>query len=436
MPQPPSASARAAMVLLVTLSGALARCKATPIDPLDAAPSPQANAEPAPLASLVSAGATAGSNSAGDAGPAAEALRIGRAPAPDSPRELAREPGVREAAHDNREARELVGYALQALLRTGEGPPAPKGAEVNIAAIEAAKRRAEARIAIEASQTRARFVFSGGFVLPQGTEVRARVDRYGHIVLWPGELTYRIAEPGVMRALLGERRMDVAPLSRAEVTPAGDGQRRLNLPTRRVDVSTRAAKGALELATVRDAGDGGVLVCRLLLDLMNAPPSTAPCVTDEMPLHAELRWTTQGALTFDVTSILRRSDLSPARSRVAAGIGRLRGRAAAPPKRRAAHLEGGARGVPQRADRRSAHRRARCASTSARRRAHADQLDRRAPGRVDRRRARRVGRSRQACNAHVARPGPLLAPVAHFSGRRVGAARDRHCAWVERNRSG
>ena len=47
-------------------------------------------------------------------------------------------------------------------------------------------------------------------------------------------------------------------------------------------------------------------MCRLLLDLMGAPPSTSACATDEIPLHAELRWTTQGALVFDVTSITRR----------------------------------------------------------------------------------------------------------------------------------
>jgi hypothetical protein len=204
---------------------------------------------------------------------------------------------------------ELGGYVIQAVLHSGEGPPAPKGPEVNAPAIETARRKLEARLAIDASQTRARFVLSGGFVVPQGTELRARGDRYGYVVLAPGEDAYRVAEPGALRALLGERRMDVAPLSPAEVTPAGEGARRLNLRTRRVDVSTRAAKATLELGAFRDAGDGGALVCRMLLDLMSAPPATAACASDEIPLHAELRWTTQGALAFDVTSIVRRIDL-------------------------------------------------------------------------------------------------------------------------------
>jgi hypothetical protein len=47
----------------------------------------------------------------------------------------------------------------------------------------------------------------------------------------------------------------------------------------------------------------------MLLDLMSASPSASACSVDEIPLHAELRWTTRGALTFDVTSLARRVDL-------------------------------------------------------------------------------------------------------------------------------
>jgi hypothetical protein len=290
----------------------LAACKGSAADPPGAAPSPQATAEPAPFANppaptLGAAGA--------DAGPPAESLRSDQGLAPDFPRgftadlprELVRDAGGKEAPRD---LRELPGYEIQAVLRTGEGPPPPRASEVNVAVIDAARRRGEARFEIDVSATRARFVLGGGgFVLPAGTELRARLDRYGHLLLWPGENAYRVAEPGSLRALLGERRLDVAPISRADVTAGGEGPRRLNLVTRRVAVSTRAAKATLELTTLRDADDGGTLVCRFLLDLMSASPSTSACGTDEMPLHAELRWTTQGALTFDVTSITRRTDL-------------------------------------------------------------------------------------------------------------------------------
>jgi len=202
-----------------------------------------------------------------------------------------------------------AGYSLQAIVRTGEGPAPPKWPEVNASAIDAARRKGETRISVDLSPSRARFVLAGDFVLPQGTELRARSDRYGHLLLWPGEDSYRVAEPGTLRALLGERRLDVSPMSAAEVASPGEGARRLNLRTRRIEIVTRAAKATVEVATLPGAGEGGVLICRLLLDLTSAPPSTAACLTDEVPLHAELRWTTQGALTFDVASYARRTDL-------------------------------------------------------------------------------------------------------------------------------
>jgi hypothetical protein len=113
-----------------------------------------------------------------------------------------------------------------------------------------------------------------------------------------------------MRALVGERRLDVAPLSPAEVRSTGEGPHRLNLRTRRIEVSTRAAKATLEVAVVRDGGEGGVLICRLLLDLIGAVPSTTICASDEVPLRAELRWTTRGALTFEAMSLVGRVDLA------------------------------------------------------------------------------------------------------------------------------
>ncbi len=285
----------AALALLVA-------CKGPSPEPVGAAPSPQARSEPAPLASPP----TVGRATSGDSGPSPEALSAGQELPPDTPREAPRDPGARDPGRD---PKDLTGFAMQVVLRAGEGPGPPRAPEVNLAAIEAAKHKLEARMAIEASQTRARFVLTGGLVVPQGTELRARADRYGHLLLWPGEPTYHVVEPGALRALLGERRLDVAPFTPASVVRAGDGAHRLNMHTRRVDVSTRGGRATLELATLHDSGEGGTLVCRLLLDLMNAPPSTPACATDEVPLHAELRWSTQGALVFDVTSLVPRADL-------------------------------------------------------------------------------------------------------------------------------
>jgi hypothetical protein len=278
----------------------LVACKGAALEVPDAAPSPQASAEPTPLTNVLATTA----NPSADAGKRPEALRSDRPLPPDMPHDPVRDSGTRESAH------ELTGYSFQAVVRTGEGASPPKAPEINLLAMDVARRKTETRLAIDVSQTRARFVLSSGFILPQGTELRSRVDRYGHLVMWAGDSTYRIAEPGALRALLGERRLDVAPISSATLTPPSEGPRRLNFHTRRVDVSTRAAKASLEIASLREAGEGGVLVCRMLFDLMNAPPSTAACAVDDVPLHAELHWTTQGTLSFDVTSVVRRADLA------------------------------------------------------------------------------------------------------------------------------
>jgi len=282
---------------------ALAACRAAPFDPPDAATSPQAKAEPTPLTTLSSIASAAAPGSSLTSGPSPEPLLPDTELATDLTHEVLREPG-------SRDPKELSGYALHAVMRTGEGPGPPRAPEVNTALIEAARRRTESHLTIEVSQTRARFVLSSGFVLAPGTELRARVDRYGHLLLWPGESTYRIVQPGALRALLGERRLDVAPLSAVEIRSVGEGGRRVGMRTRRVEVATRAAKATLEVATVHDVGDGGALVCRMLLDLMSAAQSPAACGADDLPLHAEIRWTTRGALAFDILTLTKRADLA------------------------------------------------------------------------------------------------------------------------------
>lgn len=288
----------------------LVACRGAAVDPPDAAPSPQASAEPTPLTNVAAtANATANAAASLDGAALPEPMRADRELTIDVPRETSHELLAKDTVRD---PKELAGYEIDLVVHAGEGPPAAKAPEVNAAAIEAARHKTEARITVEASQSRARFVFSGAFVVPTGTELRARVDRYGHLLFWPGEQSYRVVEPGALRALLGERRLDVAPQSPVQATPAGDGARRLNVRTRRVELATRAAKATLELGAFRDAGDGGELVCRFLLDLMGGAPAGSPCASDELPLHAEIRWSTQGTLVLDATDVTARPHLSVA----------------------------------------------------------------------------------------------------------------------------
>jgi hypothetical protein len=68
-------------------------------------------------------------------------------------------------------------------------------------------------------------------------------------------------------------------------------------------------------------GDGGVLVCRMLLDLMSAGPATPVCADGDVPLRVELKWSSQppgapggrgriaGTSVFDAVSLTKRTDV-------------------------------------------------------------------------------------------------------------------------------
>lgn len=201
------------------------------------------------------------------------------------------------------------GYTLSAVLRLSDLVGAPRAPEVNAMGLEAARKATEHRINIDLSPTRMRATLAGkGFVLPAETEIRARSDRYGHVVVWPGLTSYRPLAPGSMRALIGERRFDVAPITPAAVSQREEGPRRIGIRTHKQEVTTRAGTGTFEIGKLDGAGEGGVLLCRLLLDLMNAPPATNLCSLDEVPVRAELRWTSRGSLVFELTGVLRRTD--------------------------------------------------------------------------------------------------------------------------------
>ncbi|HEX7664176.1 MAG TPA: hypothetical protein VF407_06695, partial [Polyangiaceae bacterium] len=259
-----------------------------------ASASPQASAVPAPLATLQpTSSGTAAPN--GDAGPPPVPMR-GDQPAPPDALAL---PG-----------KEFAGYTLQAVVRS-DAPPSPRGPEANAAAIDLARKKNEAHLTIDLAVSHARVTFGRGFAVAEGAELRERADRYGYILLLDQQ-SYRVVSPGALRALFAERRIDVAPLAQADVKIGEDGARRLGVGTRKVDLTTRAAKATFEIARVADAGDSGALLCRVLLDWIGAAPSTPLCGVDEVPLHAELRWATKGSFTFDATSIVRRLDLMPA----------------------------------------------------------------------------------------------------------------------------
>jgi len=279
---------RALCTLLLLTSG----CKGvTSSDPPTTSASPQASAIPAPLASAPTTSASGVALLSSDSGPPPVPMRPDQPAPPDSI------------------AREVAGYTLQATLRI-DASPLVRSSDTNVSAIESARKKNEPHLTIDLAQSRARVVLGTGFAVAEGAELRSRIDRYGYLLLLE-PASYRVIAPGALRALFGERRVDVAPLSGADVRGGDEGPRRLGARTRRYLVATRAANAAFEIARVADAGDSGALLCRMLLDWMGASPSTPLCGTDDVPLHAEFRWTTHGALVLDATSIVRRLDIAP-----------------------------------------------------------------------------------------------------------------------------
>jgi hypothetical protein len=199
---------------------------------------------------------------------------------------------------------------LEATFRPLDVPPLVRSAEANPVQLEQARRKIEARLALLLASGRMRARLDGaGFLLPDGVELRSRTDKLGHIVMYAGGARYRTVGPGALRAFFGEGRYDAVPFRAVRTGNSGYGYR-LGMRTRIVELSTERGKMMLELARPVEGLDAGGLVCRMLLELIGASPSASPCSEAEVPLRAEIRWSTRGGLVFEASKLSRRVDLS------------------------------------------------------------------------------------------------------------------------------
>lgn len=300
-------SGRAKIALLACAT--LAACHQRAPDATDAGasePSPNASILPAPLAS----GLEAKTESARDAGVREIAPRDAGKVTSDAgePLELPDPVPAREdrALSPDNGVFELDGLSLTARFRWPEVTIPSRLPDANADAIQRARNAATFDVVVDFSPTgRMRFGFaSERFLVPMNTELRARYDRYGHVVLTPDGRRYSVAVPGSVRALLNERRLDTLPLVSPRASGEGTGQS-LGASTLKSRLSSPLGQLELEQAELPEARLGGVLLCRLLIELAGVHPENAVCAEGLVPVRADYAWAEGGRFAFEVTALTR-----------------------------------------------------------------------------------------------------------------------------------
>lgn len=275
----------------------------------EAGASPNASILPAPLATGAADELDAGVPEGGPYGLLADPS--GRLIVPDAgppPPEVLR--GDEAIKAESPTSKDLAGATLEATFRLRKVPQPFRGPEVSQEGVKAALALTEPKWKIDVTESgRMRIEFgSRAMPLPQRAEIRGRTDRYGHVVLWPDATDYRVVPVGALRTVLGERRVDVTPLSPGVVRSLGDGKR-LQLPTRKVELTSSLGAVRLEIAKSTDVGEGGALLCRALVEVVGVDPRTPVCQAGEVPLSAGFTWQDGGGIDFEVGSIVRRIDI-------------------------------------------------------------------------------------------------------------------------------
>ncbi len=319
--KPPPAVSRPGAALAVAFVAIVAGCDppSTTATTSDAGASPNASILPAPLATeapeVLDAGGPATKLDAGPQGIPADSA--GRLVLPDAgapvPEALRADP----IAPESPTSREVSGLSLDAVFHWKDVPAPPKSPEVSADGIREAQKLTALTWKIDlADAGRMRIEFtSRALPLPAHAEIRARSDRYGNLVLWPMATEYRVIQPGALRTVVGERRVDVTPLATGTVRAQGEG-RRLGLVTRKVELGSSLGTLRLELGKAPEVGEGGPLLCRVLVEMDGIDPKSPVCQPGEVPLSAIYTWSSAdpsklgNGVTFEVTALTKRTDVA------------------------------------------------------------------------------------------------------------------------------
>ncbi|MEZ4231734.1 MAG: hypothetical protein R3B89_21340 [Polyangiaceae bacterium] len=310
----PSLTRTTAALLLACLGSAFGvGCdETTTPEPKGKGPSPNASIKPAPLASggepelrpelrpKVFDGGVVGipADSAGrlivpDAGP-------------PTPTPLRSDEAL---ASDDASFRDVSGITLAVEWDWDNSDKSPGGVASNAEALETLRDKTTPRMTVDlanAGRMRIR-LDSVVFPLPPTTELRSRVDRTGHVVVWPNRRAYRSVPPGGLRALFAERRADVTPMVTGKLTTKGKGSK-LGFETTKAELVSSFGTLDLEQAKV-GATTTGRLFCRFLVELIAVDPNNEVCEPGLVPVSAHFKWKPRGGISLSVKSLTRRSDL-------------------------------------------------------------------------------------------------------------------------------
>lgn len=292
-----------ALVLLALATGCDGRPAAVDAGPNE--PSPNASILPAPLATAPERpGASPDASVPVDAGADADA---------GEPQRLRED---RWLGGDTADLREIEGVTLKARFRWPDVPQAPRPPEANAEAIDRARGTSSFDVTVELGAGRLRLrLASDRFLLPEGTELRARKDLLGHVLVFPDRSRYVTVQLGALRAVLNEHRADVVELTHAPPAAIGTG-RPLGFPSEKTAFVTPLGRLELEQAKLLGAFDDGVPLCRLLLELAGAAPTNPACGAELVPVRAEYAFAAGGRLLFETTALERAVSIDPAGLRV------------------------------------------------------------------------------------------------------------------------
>lgn len=165
-----------------------------------------------------------------------------------------------------------------------------------------AERRPQRRFEINLrSHGRMQITFHGAlFPFASGTSIAARLENYGHFLLWPNQQRHRVLPVGSLRSLFLEGRPDVNPTVHLEPEPKPSGEL-FDHPTRTWVFESSRGKLTLQQAEVAEAEGSGMLVCRFLLEWLSVGPTASACDLGLLPLKAELESPQGAKLVWETT---------------------------------------------------------------------------------------------------------------------------------------